>query len=131
MNQLNQLDKVYLKNYDVHVNPYLTYAQIQQIVNSATQFETWAERQQNIDMLVMFHATDIGIEKLQEYTHDDFYISGLIDAVKENIKNYNVIQEALQYSERPLNYLIALTKQLPGLEKKLQDVISKHGNVSK
>ena len=131
MNQLNQLEKLYLEKYDVHVNPYLTYAQIQQIVNSATQFETWAERQQNIDMLVMLHATDIGIETLQEHFHDDFYISGLIDAVKENIKNYNVIQEALQYSERPLNYLISLTKQLPGLEKKLQDVISKHGNISK
>ena len=131
MNQLNQLEKVYLEKYDVHVNPYLTYAQIQQIVNSATQFETWAERQQNIDMLVMLHATDIGIETLQKHTHDDFYTSGLIDVVKKNIKNYNVIQEALQYSERPLNYLIAFTKQLPELEKKLQDVISKHGNVSK
>ena len=54
--------------YDIDIRQYLTYAQIQQIVNAvemaSKEDDSWSARQTNIDMLVLIHATDIGKEKL-------------------------------------------------------------------
>lgn len=47
-------ETTHLEKYDVTVNRYLTYAQIQQIAEATMKFHTWAERQQNIDMLILF-----------------------------------------------------------------------------
>ena len=101
---------VYLEDYDIHVNTYLTYAQIQQIVNSTLSLgkmkaengrllNSWADRQQNIDMMVLLQATDI-TEADWNTPHSVFLQSGLIDAVKRHIFNYNQIEEAFKYQER-------------------------------
>ena len=59
---------------DFAVNRYLTYAQIQQIVNAvekaAQTDDGWATRETNIDMLVLYHATNLGKEKLEEIGHE-------------------------------------------------------------
>lgn len=101
---------VYLEDYDVTVNKYLTYADIQQIVNSTlklAQTETkegiiadnWASRNQNIDMVMLVCATDIPVEVLEKTSHAELLKSGLIDAVKKSIENYNQIEEAFKYTE--------------------------------
>lgn len=107
INKFNTTTK--LGAYGIAVNDYLTYAQIQQIVDSTLALNqpdengkthnTWAERQQNIDMLLLYHATDIGKENLEKYSHDEFLASGLIDAVKNTVVNYYDIETALEYSE--------------------------------
>ena len=63
MKEIKAMDKAYLDGYDVYVNPYLTYAQIQAIVNGVKGLDSWAEREQNIDMCVLAFATDIPTEK--------------------------------------------------------------------
>ena len=40
MKEIKAMDKVYLEEYDVHVNPYLTYAQIQAIVNGVKSLDS-------------------------------------------------------------------------------------------
>ena len=50
MKEITKIDKIYLKNFDVYVTPYLTYAQIQQIINGVKTMNEWAERQINIDI---------------------------------------------------------------------------------
>lgn len=92
-------ETTYLEKYGVTVNRYLTYAQIQQIVEATMKFHTWAERQQNIDMLVLVHATDMTVEEIEKHTHDELLQCGLIDKVTNNIENMWDIGYALDYHE--------------------------------
>nr|DAO49422.1 MAG TPA: hypothetical protein [Caudoviricetes sp.] len=121
MKELIADKKVYLEGYDVSVSTYLTYAQIQQIANATAQLDTWAERQQNIDMLVLLHATDIETETLMNTDADIFLTSGLVRKVKGIIRNYNDIYEAIKYTESTQNTIknfIKVLGNLPALEDK-------------
>lgn len=92
-------ETIYLEKYGVTVNRYLTYAQIQQIVEATMKFHTWAARQQNIDMLVLVHATDMTVEEIEKHTHDELLQCGLIDKVTSNIENMWDVGYALEYHE--------------------------------
>ena len=136
MKEIKGNKTVYLEHYGVMVNYYLTYAQIQQIANavvasSADDLEdTWANRQTNIDMLMLYHATDITKEELEKVGHDDLLTSGLIQAVREQIKNYYEIFEAINYIEDNQRAIGKLLKSLPKIleeSKGLQALMKKHG----
>ena len=136
MKEIKGNQTVYLEDYDVIVNKYLTYAQIQQIANAVVAAsandadDTWANRQTNIDMLVLYHATDIGKEKLEEIGHDALLTSGLIEAVRYYIENLYDINEAIDYIENNQRAINKLLKSLPKVleeTKGLQDLMKKHG----
>ena len=124
MKRLGKIGAVNLEEYNVKVNPYLTYAQIQQIVDAVKNFTVWAEREQNIDMLILYHATNIGKEKLEEYGHDMLLQSGLIDAVKENIHNLDDVRTALDYTTSIQRSLVQIINELP----KYEDVMKRVGD---
>ena len=126
----------YLEDYDITVNKYLTYAQIQQIANAVVAAsandadDTWANRQTNIDMLMLYHATDIGKEKLEEIGHDDLLTSGLIEAVRYRIENLYNIDAAIDYIENNQRAISKMLKSLPKIledSKGLQALMKKHG----
>lgn len=126
----------YLEDYDITVNKYLTYAQIQQIANAVVTAsandadDTWANRQTNIDMLMLYHATDIGKEKLEEIGHDTLLTSGLIEAVRYRIENLYNVDEAIDYIENNQRAINKMLKSLPKVleeAKGLQDLMKKHG----
>lgn len=136
MKEIKGNQTVYLEDYDVTVNKYLTYAQIQQIANAVVAAsvndadDTWANRQTNIDMLMLYHATDIGKEKLEEIGHDNLLTSGLIDAVRYRIENLYDINGAIDYIENNQRAINKLLKSLPKVleeTKGLQDLMKKHG----
>lgn len=127
MKEIKNLEPVYLEQYDIHVNRYLTYAQIQQIVNAVIQFDTWAERQQNIDMLILFHATDMDSKKIEEIGIDTLLASGLVANVKNCIHNYYNIFEALNYTESIQRSLAQISRELPRYMDKVEDVIKNGG----
>ena len=136
MKEIKGNQTVYLEDYDITVNKYLTYAQIQQIANAVVAAsandadDTWANRETNIDMLVLYHATDIGKEKLEEIGHDDLLTSGLIDSVQFRIENYHEIYEAIDYIENNQRAISKMLKSLPKIledSKGLQDLMKKHG----
>lgn len=104
---------IVLDEFGVKVNTYLTYDQIQAIVNAVKQFDSWAERQQAIDMMVMYYATDIVQEKLEEIGHDVLLKSGLIDKVKGKIENFYLVDRAIGYTESTQRALAQIIKQLP------------------
>ena len=127
---------VYLEDYDVTVNKYLTYAQIQQIANAVVVAsandadDTWANRETNIDMLMLYHATDIGKEKLEEIGHDVLLTSGLIEAVRCCIENLYNVDEAIDYIENNQRAINKMLKSLPKIledSKGLQGLMKKHG----
>lgn len=131
MKEIKAMDKVYLEEYDIHVNPYLTYAQIQAIVNGVKGLDSWAEREQNIDMCVLAFATDIPTEKLEELGHDALLQSGLINAVMWEIKNLHCVYEAIEYTESTKRALAQIIKALPKYQEQLDAVVKKYGNLTK
>ena len=130
MKEIKAMDKVYLEEYDVHVNPYLTYAQIQAIVNGVKGLDGWAEREQNIDMCVLAFATDIPTEKLEELGHDALLQSGLINAVCGEIKNLFSVYEAIEYTESTKRALAQIIKALPKYQEQFDAVVKKYGKPS-
>ena len=131
MKEIKAMDKVYLEEYDVHVNPYLTYAQIQAIVNGVKGLDSWAERAQNIDMCVLAFATDIPTEKLEELGHDALLQSGLINAVMWEVKNLHRVYGAIEYTESTKRALAQIIKALPKYQEQLDAVVKKYGNITK
>ena len=136
MKEIKGNQTVYLEDYDITVNKYLTYAQIQQIANAVVAAsandsdDTWANRQTNIDMLMLYHATDIGKEKLEEIGHDDLLTSGLIESVRCCIENFYDVDDAINYIEDNQRAIGKLLKSLPKIleeSKGLQDLMKKHG----
>lgn len=115
--------KIHFGDYDIGVNRYLTYAQIQSIVNQARQFESWADRQQCIDMLVLAFATNIPKEELDVHNHDYWLTIGLIPNVEQHIENYIQIEDALKYEESPVRILLQLAKEIPEFNKKVDAVM--------
>lgn len=113
----------YIEEFDINVNDYLTYAEIQVIVNSIIKFNTWSERQTNIDMLVLNFATDIGAENLQEIGHEALLESGLIDAVNNHIVNYTQIYEGIRYTESIVKALNDIVKLFPQYQKQIEAVM--------
>lgn len=123
MKKVNGVDKVYLADYDVNVEQYLTYAQIQTIANSVKKLDSWAARQQNIDMLVLAFATDIDHKELENYEHDHWLKCGLIEAVTDKIKNLSQIDSAINYEESPMRILMQISKEMPEFSKKVDEVM--------
>ena len=130
MKEIKAMDKVYLEEFDVYVNPYLTYAQIQAIVNGVKSLDSWAEREQNIDMCVLAFATDIPTEKLEDVGHDALLQSGLINAVCGEIKNLFSVYEAIEYTESTKRALAQIIKALPKYQEQLDAVVKKYGKPS-
>lgn len=123
--------------FDIDINEYLTYAQIQQIVNAVIKAgkenDSWSERQTNIDMLVLFHATNIGVEKLEEIGHEALLTSGLISRVNCHVMNLQKVYEAIDFTESWKRALYKLTTQLPEMVKSdaFKAALNKYGKSSK
>lgn len=128
MKEIKAKENIFLEDFDVSVNQYLTYAQIQQIVNAVVSFDTWSERHQNIDMLILYHATDINKDELEKYDIDVLKQSGLIDTVKNNIVNLNELNEAIEYTTSIQRALSQILKQMPQISKALNKGDRKNGN---
>lgn len=120
--------KYHSDKFDIDINRYLTYAQIQQIANAVRKMETWSERQQASDMLLLYHVTNIGKEELEKLGHDVLLQSGLIDEVKEIVENCHDIYNAIQYEESIEKSLTKIVKELPKIMEPLEKVMNKHGN---
>lgn len=107
------------------VHSYLTYPQIQQIVDSLRMLampdkkgkvkDSWALRQTNIDMLLLFHGTDLSKERLEQTTHEDWLMCGAIDKIKNELKNYNQLLEAIEWSESVSRSLVQISGQIPDI----------------
>ena len=127
MKEIKNVDRVYLEKFDIHVEPYLTYEQIQQIVRAIMTEDDWAVREQTIDMLILYHLTDISKDQFSKVTHEDLLKSGLIDEVKAVVKNLNKIQEAVEYTQSLPRALKQISDKLPEFKKIIQEAVAKNG----
>lgn len=122
------METIYLEKYDIEVKPYLSYAEIQGIVDAVSTFDTWSARQQNIDMCVLLLATNIGQEELEKIGHEKLYTSGLVDEVVSLVKNYYLIEEALDYTFSFTHLINQLSRAYPDYTKQLMDIIKETKN---
>lgn len=125
MKDTKVLEKVYLEKYDVNVTPYLTYAQIEQMIIAVGEMFNWAERQVNIDMLLLAHTTDISKQDLEQIGHKKLFESGLIGAVKKTVLNYAEFEKALEYHTSLQKNLSSVLKKLtPDFVEKVKAVVT-------
>lgn len=131
MKDIKIQDPVYLENYGINVKRYLTYSEIQAIVNGVKQFDTWAEREQNKHMLLLAFATDMTPEEIENIGADTLYCSGLIRDVIWSVTNYADIDIALSYTESISRSLAQIIKQLPKITEQLKAAKPDGGKKSK
>ena len=118
-----KIEEAKLIEKEIKVKSYLTYAQIQNIVNAVCQFDNWADREQNMDILLLYHTTNLTKEEIEEYGHEALLQSGVIDEVRANVKNFGQIREALAYTQSVEKSLATISKQLP----KIIEDVKKNG----
>lgn len=118
-----KMDKTHLEEYGVDVKRYLSYAEIQSIADGCVELQTWAERQQNLDMLVLHFAADIPVEELEKNGHDYYLQSGMIDAVSACVVNIFEIDTAIKFAESPIRLLSQLAKEMPEFSRKVDEVM--------
>ena len=130
MKEIKKVNSTHLDECGLNVKPYLTYAEIQTIANKAKQANNWAERQEIIDMYILYFATDAGKATIDNYSHDTWLASGIIDEVKAQIENMAQVDEALKYEESPMRIIMQIAKEMPEFNKKLDEVL-KNGSSQK
>ena len=123
MKEIKEFTDEYVEDYGVHIKSYLTYSEIQAIANAATKFDTWAERNENIDVLLIHFATDMDDKDIEKLGHDKLLKSGLINIVKATVMNYNEIDEAIAFYESPMRLLTKIAKEMPEFSKRVDEVM--------
>lgn len=123
MKEIKEFTDEYVEDYGVHIKSYLTYSEIQAIANAATKFDTWAERNENIDILLIHFATDMEDKDIEELGHDKLLKSGLIDIVKATVMNYHEIDDAITFTESPMRLLTKIAKEMPEFSKRVDEVM--------
>ena len=123
MKEIKEFTDEYVEDYGIHIKSYLTYSEIQAIANAAIKFDTWAERNENIDILLIHFATDMDDKDIEELGHDKLLKSGLINIVKATVMNYNEIDEAITFTESPMRLLTKIAKEMPEFSKRVDEVM--------
>ena len=131
MKELNNIESIEAEFGEIEVNSYLTYAQIQAIADKVGEFDTWSERQENLDILLVHFATNLTNDKIQEIGHVNLLCSGLIDKIKQTVKNFEKIEEAITYNESVQRALAKIVKELPTMLEPLKDVANRVNKPSK
>nr|DAM99660.1 MAG TPA: hypothetical protein [Caudoviricetes sp.] len=122
MKEIKRKDHV-IEDFGVRVYDYLTYAEIQAIADSVVKLDSWAERQTNIDMLVLKYAASISMDELQKYGHNILLTSGLIEEVMCSIKNIDQLYEAISYATSMNKFIGDIIKLWPKYQKQIEGVI--------
>ena len=124
------VEKGMLSGKTVKVREYLTYAEIQYITNEVCALDSWADREQTIDILLINYVTDLSKEDIENCGHKELLFCGLIDEVKRHVKNYERIYEAINYTQSTQRTMLQVMKELPKNLEQLKEVIT-YGKANK
>ena len=123
-------EPVEIEEYGIKVNQYLTYSQIQSIVDGLKKLNSWAERQQSIDMCILYFATDLKKEEIEAHDHDYWLKTGIIEAVNDKIENIYQLNEAIDYEESIKKAIVQISRELPRFSNKVDEVM-KNASIGK
>lgn len=113
MKELKELKPVYLQDFDINVNQYLTLSQIQKIINETLLVEDYEQRESIIDYLILCYCTDIGQKTIENLGPDIIIQSGLMDEIKKYIKNLDRLRDGIKYHESTGKALRMIAKNIP------------------
>lgn len=128
---IKELDKIYLEDFDIYVKRYLTYAEIQSIVDALEKLEKWSDRQTVVDLLILTYATNMDKEQLKNTPHDVLLSSGLIEQVTGCIDNLYQVTDAISFNNSFVNIMANLVKNMPKLTEEIKKVADKYANSKK
>lgn len=107
---------VHVDEYEIDVKKYLGYDEIQKIIETTLVRDNFADREKNIDMLLLHYAAGIPIEQLEKADPDVYLKSGLVDCVKGINENWYKINRGIEHytsTTRLLGALITEIQKLP------------------
>ena len=115
--------KTHLNKYGVDVKRYISYAEIQAILTAIGKCDSWVEREQNKDLLLLHFVCGLPIEEIEEHGHDYYLQSGMIDAVKANVTNIFDLDDAIAYENSPVRLLRMIAREMPEFSKQVDEVL--------
>lgn len=116
-------EPVEIEEYGIKVNPYLTYSQIQSIVDGLKKLDSWAARQQSIDMCLLYFATNLKKEEIEAHDHDYWLKTGVIDAVAVRVENIFQLYDAIKYEESLQKSITQIAREMPRFSNKVDEVM--------
>lgn len=128
MKEIKEIANYKSDKFDIEIHRYLTYAEIQSVVDGLKKLSSWAEITQSIDMCILYLATNIDKTDLENLDHDFWLKSGVIDEVKSHICNIKQINEAIEYETNWMKSLNKFVNEIPEFSKKVDAVMEANKN---
>ena len=141
MKEIKMPKEMYFEEYDLYVRPYLTLEEVVSIGELVVQADNPIEQEMTIAMNTLICCTKLTAEDFQapevEGEEDadadvldigDIIISGMWDAIKDEISNISMIYDYVRYFESPQIAIARFLNQtLPNMLDKYVDKLPKDG----
>ena len=145
MKEIKMPKEMYFEEYDLHVRPYLTLEEVASIGELVVQADNPIEQEMTIAMNTLICCTKLTAEDFQapeaEGEEDadidildigDIIISGMWDAIKDEIDNISMVYDYVRYFESPQIAIAKFLNQtLPNMLDKYVDKLPKDGEWEK
>ena len=145
MKELRMPKEMYFEEYDLHVRPYLTLEEVVSIGELVVQADTPIEQEMTIAMNTLICCTELTAEDFQASEAEDeeeanvdvldigdIMISGMWDAIKDEISNISMVYDYVKYFESPQIAIAKFLNQtLPNMLDKYVDKLPKDGEWEK
>ena len=145
MKEIKMPKEMYFEEYDLYVRPYLTLEEVVSIGELVVQADNPVEQEMTIAMNTLICCTELTAEDFQAPEAEgegdvdvdvldigDIMISGMWDAIKDEISNISMVYDYVRYFESPQ---IAIAKFLnqtfPNMLDKYVDRLPKDGEWEK
>ena len=141
MKEIKMPKEMYFEEYDLYVRPYLTLEEVVSIGELVVQADNPIEQEMTIAMNTLICCTKLTAEDFQapeaEDEEDadadvldigDIIISGMWDAIKDEISNISMVYDYVRYFESPQIAIAKFLNQtLPNMLDKYVDKLPKDG----
>ena len=141
MKELKMPKEMYFEEYDLHVRPYLTLEEVVSIGELVVQADNPIEQEMTIAMNTLICCTELTAEDFQAPEAEgegdvdvdvldigNIMISGMWDAIKDEISNISMVYDYVKYFESPQIAIAKFLNQtLPNMLDKYVDRLPKDG----
>ena len=145
MKELRMPKEMYFEEYDLHVRPYLTLEEVVSIGELVVQADNPIEQEMTIAMNTLICCTELTAEDFQASEAEDeeeanvdvldigdIMISGMWDAIKDEISNISMVYDYVKYFESPQIAIAKFLNQtLPNMLDEYVDKLPKDGEWEK
>ena len=141
MKEITMPKEIYFEEYDLHVRPYLTLEEVLSIGELVVQADNPIEQEMTIAMNTLICCTELTAEDFQAPEAEgegdvdvdvldigNIMISGMWDAIKDEISNISMVYDYVKYFESPQIAIAKFLNQtLPNMLDKYVDKLPKDG----